>query len=66
MTQGGFMLRAALGFFVIALVAMILGAGGIAGVSMEVGRMLLFVFLALAVVSLIAGLISGRGPRQIP
>ena len=60
------MLRAALAFFVIALVAMLLGAGNIAGVSMEVGRTLLFVFLALAVVSLLVGLITGRGPRQIP
>lgn len=60
------MLRAALAFFIIALVAMALGAGGIAGVSMEVGRTLLFVFLVLAVVSLVAGLISGRSPKQLP
>jgi uncharacterized membrane protein YtjA (UPF0391 family) len=60
------MLRAALGFFVIAIVAMLLGAGGVAGVSMEMGRMLLFVFLVLAVVSLVAGLIQGRTPKQLP
>lgn len=60
------MLRAALAFFIIALVAMALGAGGIAGVSIEVGRTLLFVFLVLAVVSLVAGLISGRSPKQLP
>jgi len=60
------MLRAALAFFIIALVAMALGAGGIAGVSIEVGRTLLFVFLVLAVVSLVAGLISGRTPKQLP
>jgi uncharacterized membrane protein YtjA (UPF0391 family) len=60
------MLRAALGFFVVAIVAMLLGAGDVAGISMEMGRMLLFVFLALAVVSLIVGLIQGRTPKQLP
>ena len=61
------MLRAALGFFILALIAVLLGAGNIAGVSMEIGRMLLVVFLILAVISFVAGLIGGgrggRGPR---
>ncbi len=57
------MLRAAIGFFVLALVAILLGASGIAGVSMEIGRMLLFVFLILAVISFVVSLVSGRGPR---
>jgi uncharacterized membrane protein YtjA (UPF0391 family) len=60
------MLRAAIGFFVLALVALLFGATGIAGVSMELGRLLLLVFLALAVVSFAVGLISGRSPRQLP
>ena len=59
------MLRAAIGFFVLALVAMLLGAGGVAGVSLEVGRMLLWVFLVLAVLSLVAGLVTGRGPKNL-
>ncbi|RYZ94039.1 MAG: DUF1328 domain-containing protein [Proteobacteria bacterium] len=54
------MLRAALGFFVLALIAIVLGAGNIAGVSMEIGKMLLFVFLALAVLSFVASLFTGR------
>jgi uncharacterized membrane protein YtjA (UPF0391 family) len=54
------MLRAALGFFVLALIAIVLGAGNIAGVSMEIGKMLLFVFLALAVLSFLASLFTGR------
>jgi uncharacterized membrane protein YtjA (UPF0391 family) len=60
------MLRAALGFFILALVAILLGAGGIAGVSMEIGRMLLAVFLILAIISFVAGIVSGGrrgGPR---
>jgi uncharacterized membrane protein YtjA (UPF0391 family) len=53
------MLRAALIFFVLAIVAYLLGAGGVAGVSMEIGRMLLGVFIVLAIISLIIGLIGG-------
>lgn len=60
------MLRAALGFFVLALVAILLGVNGVAGVSLEVGRMLLFAFLVLSVLSLVAGLVTGRGPRNLP
>ncbi|MES2962801.1 MAG: DUF1328 domain-containing protein [Bdellovibrionota bacterium] len=54
------MVRAAIGFFVLALVAYLLGAGGIAGMSVEIGRILLGVFLVLAVISFIASLIGGR------
>lgn len=60
------MLRAALGFFILALIAILFGATGFAGVSMEIGRILLGVFLILAAISLVAGLITGRGPRSIP
>ena len=42
-------------FLVIALVAYVLGARGVAGMSAGVGRTLLFVFLVLAVVMIIAG-----------
>ncbi len=57
------MLRAALGFFILALVAIIFGATGVAGISMEIGRLLLVVFLVLAVISFLVSLISGRGPK---
>lgn len=56
------MLRAALFFFVLAVVAMLLGAYGVAGISMEAGRLLLFVFLVLAVITGAIALISGRKP----
>jgi uncharacterized membrane protein YtjA (UPF0391 family) len=55
------MLQAAIAFFVLALLSMILGANGIAGVSMEIGRTLLWIFLILAVVSFVANLLTGRG-----
>lgn len=54
------MLRAAIAFFVIALIALLFGATGFAGVSMEIGRTLLFVFLFLALVSFVVSLVTGR------
>ncbi len=60
------MIRMAISFFVLAIVSFIFGAYGIAGFSAEIGRILLFVFLVLAVVSFIGALITGRSPRQLP
>lgn len=45
-------------FFIIALVAYVLGARGVAGMSAGVGRTLLFVFLVLAIISVIAGVLT--------
>lgn len=60
------MLRAAITFFVLALVAFILGATGVAGVSMEIGRMLLWVFLILAIISFVINTVRGRrGPPVV-
>lgn len=60
------MLRAALAFFVLALIALLFGASGFAGVSMEIGQSLLVVFLILAAISLVAGLVTGRKPNVLP
>ncbi len=57
------MLNAAITFFVIALVAFILGASGLAGMSMEIGRVLLMVFLALAIISFVISVMRGKAPR---
>ncbi len=54
------MVRASIAFFVLALVAYALGAGGIAGLSVEIGKTLLYVFLILAVISFVASLVTGR------
>ncbi|MBS1961133.1 MAG: DUF1328 domain-containing protein [Bdellovibrionales bacterium] len=59
------MLRAALAFFIIGLLAMALGAGGFAGMSLEIGRLLLGVFVVLAVISFVVGLVNGRGPKRL-
>jgi uncharacterized membrane protein YtjA (UPF0391 family) len=55
------MLRYAIIFFVIALVAALFGFGGIAAGATEIAKILFFVFIVLFVVSLVAGLIK-RGP----
>jgi uncharacterized membrane protein YtjA (UPF0391 family) len=49
------MLRWALTFLVLALVAGLLGFGLIAGASYGIARILFFVFLVLLVVSLVTG-----------
>lgn len=60
------MIRTAVSFFILAIIAFVFGAYGIAGISMEIGRILLFVFLVLAALTFIGGLITGRTPRQLP
>lgn len=49
------MLRWAVLFLVIALVAALFGFGGVAGVSIEAARIMFFIFLVLFVVSLLLG-----------
>ena len=48
-------------FLIIAVVAYVLGARGVAGMSAGVGRTLLFVFLVLAVIMMVISVFSGRG-----
>ncbi|APX95493.1 MULTISPECIES: DUF1328 family protein [Natronorubrum] len=47
------MLELALLFFVIALIAGALGAGGVAGLSMSIAKWLVLIFLVLAIISLL-------------
>nr|WP_225741189.1 DUF1328 family protein [Halorussus halophilus] len=44
-------LELAVAFFVLAIVAGVLGAGGVAGLSMDIAKWLVVAFLVLAVVS---------------
>jgi len=59
------MLRWALGFFVIALIAAVLGYGGLAAGAAGIAKILFFGFLVLAAISLIAGLVRGGGPGPV-
>ena len=49
------MLRWAITFFIIALVAAVLGFGGLEGAAMEIARILCVVFVILFIISLVAG-----------
>lgn len=60
------MVRAAIGFFVIAILAYFLGASGVGGLSMEIGKMLLIAFLVLAAISFIASLLTGKKTTKLP
>ncbi len=56
------MLSWAVTFLIIALIAAVLGFGGIAGTAVEIAKILFFVFLLLFVISAVLGLVSGRSP----
>lgn len=59
------MLRLALLFLVIALVAAFLGFGGVAALSFEAARLLFIVFLVLAVVFFVGNFLRGAPPRDL-
>ena len=49
-------------FLIIALIAAVLGFGGIAGFAVELAKIVFFVAIVLFVISAIFGLIRGRTP----
>jgi uncharacterized membrane protein YtjA (UPF0391 family) len=59
------MLRLALLFLVIALIAAFLGWGGVAAVSFDAARILFFVFLVLAVLFFVGNFLRGAPPRDL-
>jgi uncharacterized membrane protein YtjA (UPF0391 family) len=54
------MLHYAIIFFVIALIAALFGFGGIAAGAVEIGKLLFFVFLIIAAVTFVIGLMRKR------
>ena len=50
-------------FLIIALLAGAVGFGTVAGTALNVAQILFFVFLALFIVSLVAGLLGSRRSR---
>lgn len=56
------MLSLALLFLVIAVVAALLGFGGVAGMTWEIGVLLLVVFVVLAIISFAVNAFRGRNP----
>jgi uncharacterized membrane protein YtjA (UPF0391 family) len=56
------MLGWALTFLIIALIAAVLGFGGIAGFAVEIAKIIFFVAIVLFVISGIFAVIRGRSP----
>lgn len=59
------MLRASIIFFILAIVSMLLGLNGIAGLSIEIGKILLIVFLVLSVLSFLFGRSRGKNSSLV-
>jgi len=56
------MLGWALTFLVVALVAAVLEFGGIAGLSIEIAKIIFFVAVVLFLISAVVGIVRGRSP----
>jgi len=54
------MLRWAVIFFIISIIAAVFGFGGIATAAAGIAKVLFYLFLAIAVVMLVAALLAGR------
>jgi uncharacterized membrane protein YtjA (UPF0391 family) len=59
------MLNWAILFLVVALVAAVLGFGGIAGVAVELAKVVFFVAIVLFLISLVYGMTTGRRPPPV-
>ncbi len=56
------MLNWALAFLVIALIAAVLGFGGVAAVSVDIAKILFFVFIVLFVIAAVMHVVRGKAP----
>jgi uncharacterized membrane protein YtjA (UPF0391 family) len=56
------MLRMALAFLILALIAAVFGFGGIAVASAGIAKLLFYLFLIVFLVSLVWGVVVGRRP----
>ncbi|HEY9211449.1 MAG TPA: DUF1328 domain-containing protein [Ancylobacter sp.] len=54
------MLGWALTFLIVALIAAVLGFGGIAGTAIEIAKIIFFVAIILFLISAVIGLLRGR------
>jgi uncharacterized membrane protein YtjA (UPF0391 family) len=57
------MLKAAVVFLILGIFAIVLGASGIGGLSIEIGRLLFFAFIVLSLMGFIATFLGGRKPH---
>lgn len=59
------MLNWALTFLIVAVIAAVLGFGGIAGSAVEIAKVIFFIAIALVVVSTVMSLVNGRSPPRL-
>jgi len=52
-------------FLVVALIAGVLGFGGVAGASIEIAKAIFFIAIVLFLISAVVGLVRGRGSRSL-
>jgi len=52
----------AITFLIVALIAAVLGFGGIAGTAVSIAKLIFFVAIVLFAISLVYGLVTGRRP----
>ena len=57
------MLRWSIGFLVLALIAGVFGFGGVANASIDIAKILFFVFIVLFLISAVAAAMRGRMPN---
>jgi uncharacterized membrane protein YtjA (UPF0391 family) len=60
--EGPVMMGWAVTFLIVALIAAVLGFGGIAGVAIEAAKLVFFVAIILFAISAVVGLLRGRTP----
>jgi len=56
------MLSWAIGFFIVALIAALLGFGGVASTASGIAQILFFLFLIAFAISLVVHVVRGRAP----
>ena len=54
------MLRWAVVFFIISIIAAIFGFGGVANAASDIAQVLFFIFIVIFAVMLVAGLVAGK------
>jgi uncharacterized membrane protein YtjA (UPF0391 family) len=60
------MMNWALTFLIVAVVAAVLGFGGIAGSAVEIAKVVFYIAIALFVISTVINLFNGRGAPPLP
>ncbi len=60
------MKRAAVVYFILAILSFALGAAGIAGLTLEIGKTFLSIFLFLSVVSFLVAVTTNENVRSLP